>query len=80
MAWQDKLQLGCADATEQQKAWAEIKRLHVDCILLAMLAADEPQFYDPMKVILAKAVRDRVLKTAAAEPEESEPQRRNDVR
>lgn len=25
--WREALPLGCADATEQQKAWAEIKRL-----------------------------------------------------
>lgn len=36
-------------------------RLYEERKLLARLAADEPQFYNPVDVVLAKSMRDRIL-------------------
>ena len=41
MTWQETLQLGCANADEQQRAWAEIERLQA---VVAGLAEFSRQF------------------------------------
>ena len=40
----------------------EIKRLEINLVLMAKLAADPPQFNSPITLVGAKAVRDRILK------------------
>ena len=40
----------------------EIKRLQLDLVLMAKLAADLPQFSNPIVVYGAKKLRDRILK------------------
>ena len=41
---------------------AEINTLKTERNILAMLSADEPQFFNPKGLFEAKALRDRILK------------------
>lgn len=41
---------------------AVIKTLKTERHILAMLSADKPQFFNPMGIFEAKALRDRILK------------------
>ena len=38
-----------------------VKELEAELLLLAKLSADEPQFFNPMEAMAAKALRDRIL-------------------
>ena len=40
----------------------KINQLQAEIKLLAMLASDKPEFFNPAKAMEAKAIRDRVLK------------------
>lgn len=47
----------------QVEAWREAaERIADDRVKLAKLCADEPQFFNPLDVMEAKQIRDRILK------------------
>ncbi len=48
----------------------DIERLRDERILMARLAADEPQFYNPIRVADAKNLRDSILAEAAKAAQE----------
>jgi hypothetical protein len=41
---------------------ATIQSLNAECLALAKLAADEPQFFNPLDAFAAQAIRDKWLK------------------
>ena len=54
--------LGRIGNGELQVLREEVKRLMGERLLMAKLAADTPQFYNPLDVYQAKQLRDRILK------------------
>jgi len=45
-----------------------VEQLAANRLLMAKLAADTPQFFNPLVAIVARAKRDEVLREAAVEP------------
>ena len=51
------------DATDDRQQ-EQIKQLNVERLVLAMLASDEPDFFNPLRAIQAKNLRDKTLSEA----------------
>lgn len=60
--------LGCGS---NARIIQEVERLQLDRLSLAQLAADEPQFFSPLRVAEVKRMRDAVLHKAAKAPREN---------
>lgn len=57
--------------TERETAKEWVSEARRESMLLAMMAADEPMFFNPLLAMEAKEIRDRLLTPINASPENS---------